>query len=195
MTTEAEIFQIWDYGHNSGTGSDPQKAQEYIDFISKFIKEHGVKRVCDLGCGDFEVGSRIDYGDAEVVAVDASEKHIQKHRGVHTHPRFTFVHADLRAFDDSGFDLVLVKDVLQHWPTEDIKQWCVREHGKLLLVTNDVGGGEVNGDISYLPSVDGKLKVNVRGLDLRAKPFNVSAALVLEYGGKGGKRTLLVKRD
>lgn len=189
----AEALRYWDYDHGSGAGSTSEFCAEYISFVAKLIRDEGVKTVADLGCGDFVVGSAIDYGDATVVGVDASTHHIARHKAKHEgNEKFSFVHADVESFDASGFDLVLCKDVLQHWPTERIFLFLANARPRLMLLTNDYGGGTVNGDIEYLETIGTQLNVNVRGLDLNDHPFNVGGVEVLRFNGKS---CLLLKRD
>ena len=189
--TEEDIFKIWEYGCSSGAGSDPVFAKEYIDFVSRFIREHDIRSIVDVGCGDFQVGSCIDYGSAKLTAVDASTTWIDRHQTKYvSDDRFTFLRKDIRSFDCSGFDLALVKDVLQHWPSVDILEWISSSKARFTLVTNDVGGGVVNSDISYDPS-GGQRSVCVRGLDLNAEPVCVGGSHVLTFNGK---KTLLLER-
>lgn len=192
VSTESKIFDVWDYSHDSGAGSDPFFARAYISFVSEFIKEHKVRSVVDLGCGDFRVGSSIDYGDAHVIAVDASPDHIRDHENKFKDKKIEFRHSDLRNFDMSSVDLVLIKDVIQHWPTEDITQWLKQPRPRFMLCTNDVSGGVVNGEISYPDARKKQLEVNVRAIDLNSAPFNVSGTVVLNFNQKS---TILLERS
>jgi hypothetical protein len=65
----SEIYETAQWGGKrgdfcSGRGSDPRVAAAYCSTIREFIVEHGIRSVVDLGCGDFEVGSRISAGSA-----------------------------------------------------------------------------------------------------------------------------------
>lgn len=191
ISTESETFSVWDYNHGSGEGSDPDFSRSYIDFVSKFIKEHDIKSVIDLGCGDFRIGSSIDYGAARVIAVDASADHIKNHQEKFKRDGLEFQHYDLRKVDMSAVDLVLIKDVIQHWPTEDIVQWLKKTRPRFMLCTNDTEGGAVNGNISYPSANRKKLEVNVRGLNLNTEPFNVGGTVVLNFNKKS---TILLER-
>lgn len=180
-----EALRYWDYAHDSGGGSHPDAAAPYVGLVSELIRTEGVRSVVDLGCGDFQVGRLIDYGMARVVGVDASSHHIGRlSEELAADPRFSFVHADVGDFDASGFDLGLCKDVLQHWPTDRILRFLSGPLPRLLLLTNDAAGGDINGDIPLIPMRDGRLQVAVRGLDLNAPPFSVGGTVLLRYSGK-----------
>jgi len=187
MSTKEDVFKVWDYGHGSGEGSDPTYAKTYIDFVSTFVRENNVRTVVDLGCGDFRIGSSIDWGEATVVGVDASLPHITNHREkFKDDPRFSFIHADVRSFDASGFDLAVMKDVIQHWPTAHIHEWLASPRARLTLVTNDAadGGPGINGDISYPHASNGVLQVYVRGVDLAREPFLAPGRVLHGFRGK-----------
>ncbi len=187
-----DLRLYWDYDHDSGGGSDLAVCGPYMECVRDLIRTEGVRSVVDLGCGDFVVGGAIDYGDATVVGVDASSHHIARLRGEYRDdPRFTFVEADVETFDASGFDLGLCKDVVQHWPTDAILRFLSNPGPRLLLLTNDERGGEVNGDIPLLPMRDGRLQVNVRGLDLTLPPFEVTGEILLSAVGKS---SILIRR-
>jgi hypothetical protein len=44
---------------DSGPGSHGKPARVYVECVINFMKSHNIKRVLDLGCGNFEVGKRI----------------------------------------------------------------------------------------------------------------------------------------
>lgn len=178
------IDLYWDYDHDSGSGSRVEVCGEYIEYVSRLIRDENVRTVVDLGCGDFVVGSAIDYGTASVIGVDGSSHHIARHLETHASPNVSFIRADVESFGMDRYDLVLCKDVLQHWPSDRIISFLSRPRPKLLLLTNDNDGGTVNGDIEYLPTINGHLQVNVRGLNLNEPPFSVCGTEVLQFNGK-----------
>ena len=46
----------------SGTGSRGPISEQYCAFVTKFIRDHQVQSIVDLGCGDFSVGRQIVEG-------------------------------------------------------------------------------------------------------------------------------------
>ena len=111
------------YKGSSGLGSEISYNKEYIPFLKSFIKERSIKSIVDLGCGDFKCGPLIyDDLDIEYTGYDAYEKIINYHKENISGAKYNFIHADI--FNDrdtlKGADLLILKDVLQHWKTEDI---------------------------------------------------------------------------
>lgn len=43
------------YSGSSGDGSGLKNNVEYNDFVTSFIKNNGIKKVVDLGCGDIRI--------------------------------------------------------------------------------------------------------------------------------------------
>src|SRR5262245_25314339 len=55
---------------SSGSGSSAAHADLYARTVCTFAREHGVRRIVDLGCGDFTVGARLLDAGADYVGVD-----------------------------------------------------------------------------------------------------------------------------
>ena len=57
-------MHLWggkDFDFYSGSGShDSQIIEPYLDAVSTFLKSHNnTLTVCDLGCGDFNIGKQL----------------------------------------------------------------------------------------------------------------------------------------
>lgn len=112
-----------EYQGSSGDGSWVSKCQVYITFLKDFIRNHQIRKVIDLGCGDFVAGDII-YRDLDVsyVGYDAYKKLIDYHSRCYDGNKFRFRHIDIveeRHKIESG-DLCILKDVLQHIETSEI---------------------------------------------------------------------------
>ncbi len=60
--TRVYAEKMWGVGQDdfySGPGSNAEAAGPYAAFVADFIGEHNIRRVVDLGCGDFRVGRMI----------------------------------------------------------------------------------------------------------------------------------------
>ena len=120
----AETFQriyatgVWPGG--SGSGSQGAAAEYSIDFVSRFIREHGVKTVADLGCGNLNVGRAIiERTGIRYIGVDIVPSLIEAHS--HSFPQATFVCANLIADPLPSAELCLVRQVLQHLSNTEIE--------------------------------------------------------------------------
>jgi 2-polyprenyl-3-methyl-5-hydroxy-6-metoxy-1,4-benzoquinol methylase len=109
-----------DYPFCSGPGSAEAAAVPYADCVNNFIRQHGVKRVVDLGCGDFRVGRRIALESIHYVGVDIVEPVINVNRARFSSDHIDFRCIDVIAEDIPDGDLCLVREVLQHLSNSQI---------------------------------------------------------------------------
>ena len=138
--------------HGSGSGSSPANTRAYRDFLAAWMAAHRTWRVLDAGCGDWQFSrlicwDGIDYTGLDVVPGIAVRNQLRYGRyGV------TFRTGDILdpgLWIHSGTDLIIVKDLLQHWPDDAI----LRLRARLLLqrsralITYDHDGGTPRPDI------------------------------------------------
>ena len=114
---------------SSGEGSSiDYNKNSYVPFLRKFIQDHSIQKVVDLGCGDFRCGELI-YGDLKNIqyyGFDAYKKLIQTHKKTYqNHPRFHFAQLNFSEQVEKlpPADLCILKDVIQHWPLDLIYQF------------------------------------------------------------------------
>jgi SAM-dependent methyltransferase len=105
---------------HSGSGSTFQHAQLYADAVRKFSLRHGVRRVVDLGCGDFQIGSQIIGTDIEYVGVDIVPELIARNQQSYGSDRVRFCCRNIIEDALPEADLCLVRQVLQHFSNEQI---------------------------------------------------------------------------
>jgi hypothetical protein len=101
-------------GH-SGGGSTLEAARDYIDFVQKFIKDHNIKTVIDAGCGDWEFMYHMDLSNIEYIGYDIVKFVIEKNIKKYSTPHISFRHGNIVEIDLPIADLLLCKDVLQHF--------------------------------------------------------------------------------
>jgi len=118
---------IPEYNGSSGHGSAVDyNIHTYVPFLKKFIVDNNIKSVVDLGCGDFRCGPLIyDDSDVTYVGYDAYKKAVDYNTSQHNKNKYTFRHLDFCNAKEQiqGGDLCILKDVIQHWPLEDIYQF------------------------------------------------------------------------
>ncbi|MGE0547636.1 MAG: glycosyltransferase [Kofleriaceae bacterium] len=154
------------YTERSGPGSTPEFSAPYREFLHTFIREHHVRSIVDLGCGDLQIMSRVDLQGARYRGADVIAERVR--RNAEAHPGMTFEHRDARTWEFPRCDLVLCKDVIQHWSNEEIERWL--EHMKararsyrFALITNCTYGATLNQDCKT---------GGWRAVDLMAPPFS-----------------------
>lgn len=112
-----------DYNGSSGSGSSIEYNKMYIPFLRDFITTHNIKRVTDIGCGDFRCGRLIyDAIDIEYTGYDAYSKVVEYNATHNPLPKYKFIHLDAcnnKELIQAG-ELCILKDIIQHWSLDNI---------------------------------------------------------------------------
>jgi SAM-dependent methyltransferase len=121
----AEIYQgnRWGGEHgsfNSGSGSTDEHARQYARAVNCFIAEQGIRRVVDLGCGDFRVGALLLESGIDYVGVDVVESLVQENTRRFGSERVKFQCLDIITDRLPRGELCLIRQVLQHLSNEQI---------------------------------------------------------------------------
>ncbi len=161
-------------GKGSGEGSHPGNTTEYRKFLTSFMKEHNVKSILDVGCGDWQFSHLIDWNGIEYTGFDIVENVIQKNNFEYASINIRFYCKDACSSKLPMADMILIKDVMQHWSIPQIIGFLPKLKGfKYILIVNCGFESELlNQDIE-----DG----GFRPLDLRKYPFNINAQDVFSF--------------
>lgn len=135
------------YHGSSGDGSSPEHNLDYIQFVKNFINNNNIKSVSDGGCGDWRLGSLLFYNmDIEYNGYDIYSDLIEFLKTEYVKPNFGFTHLDIFNNRDQikNADLLIVKDVMQHWDdasTKEFVDWIIdSKKFKFVLITNCSSG-------------------------------------------------------
>lgn len=143
----------------SGAGSDPYSAKDYVAYLNQFKD----RCVLDLGCGDLSLYSNNIFFKS-YIGVDVVN--IQKYKNLP--PDVQIVCSTIEEFDFHGykFDLILIKDVLQHLSNNRICNILniLSNLNTECVITNDFNFDDKNEDC-----VDG----DHHYLNLELDPFNL----------------------
>jgi SAM-dependent methyltransferase len=121
---------------NSGSGSTEEHARRYADAVKQFIRARGVRRVVDLGCGDFQVGARLLDGGVDYIGVDIVEEVVRHNERKHGGARVRFQCLDVAEERLPDGDLCLLRQVLQHLSNEQVEKVLHNVEGyRYVLVT------------------------------------------------------------
>src|SRR5690349_16707537 len=159
-------------------GSTLESTRLYRAFLEQFVIEHDIRSVLDVGCGVPDYLQPVDWKGARYVGLDVVPSVVSRNR--QRFPDKEFVHGDGRDLEaHSGFDLLLVKDVLQHWSHASIRafleQPALAEFEHVLIVNCDDERPD-NAEIA-----DG----GWRPLNLLAEPLAMAGARALfRFGSK-----------
>ena len=127
----------------------------YIPFLKKFIIDKNIKKIVDLGCGDFKCGNSI-YDDLDIIytGYDAYKKIIDYNSKKYSKSKYTFEHLDFcyKKENIEGGDLCILKDVLQHWSLNNIYAFLdyltETKKFKYVLIINCCNQSQDNTDIN-----------------------------------------------
>lgn len=176
--THADIFddiyrnELWGKGEGSGGGSSPAITFEYRAFLQDFIDKNDIKTILDFGCGDWQFMKLMDLDNIrEYVGVDCVQTVINNNVDNFGSKKIKFAYADKLEQVKDKFDLLIMKDVLIHWPNDLVKQFldeCRDGRFKYVLITNSVStnDAENNEDIKT---------GEFRSIDINTWPFSSKA--------------------
>lgn len=99
---------------HSGSGSTAGHAELYGELIRRFIREHRIQHVIDVGCGDFRVGARLLVPGVRYTGIDIVPALIESNRRIHGSELVRFECLNVIEEELPEGELCLVRQVLQH---------------------------------------------------------------------------------
>ncbi len=174
----------------SGGGTDPDndKNNMYINLIQSYVDRPDVNTVVEIGCGDWEVSSRIDWSSVSYTGYDIVENLIEYNKNLYEKDNIKFICGDLIKDNNIKADLIIVKDVFQHLPPSFIKDFIksIPSNFKYNIITNDYSYS--NNDIDF---------GGYSGNDFSRDPFFMSYKVVIQWEQKfkeaGNKQTIILE--
>lgn len=205
--TKAAMEQIYEknlWGGNpnefySGEGSHNQGiVQPYIEAVSSFLKSFDEPlTICDLGCGDFNVGKELVEFAAHYHAVDIVPALMEHHQAKFQLPNLTFHCLDVALDKLPSGDCALVRQVLQHLSNQEVHQILEKlSRYRYVIITEHIPSGDFKPNKDKISGQGIRLKQN-SGIDVLAAPFHwkvkeVKQLLSVELAsGKGRIVTIL----
>lgn len=164
-----------------------------MELLQVYFNDPKIKTVFDLGCGDWRLMSAINVPDDKIyegfdLVKSVIKDNVRSYKK--SNIRFHHIH-ELSDFKKEKGDLLVVKDVMQHWPNEEIRYFInnILPNFKYALLTNDYSIPnfyDINNDI-----IHGEWRL----LDLEKEPFNLkNIETILDYTAHGVlKRVYLYK--
>jgi len=122
----------------SGTGSNiSADTRWYIELLRKHIIETDSKTICDMGCGDWEFSKTINWSGLEYTGIDCVKSVIDYNNKTYKEHGISFLHGEAGQIP-MGYDFVILKDVIQHWSDQDIKDIIpdILKHNKYVFLSN-----------------------------------------------------------
>lgn len=161
------------WGEGSGTGSSEGATRAYREFLHNFLRSNGVRSVVDLGCGDWQFSRHLDWSGIDYLGLDVSKVVLETARRFER-PGVRFRSLDAVAEPLPPADLLVAKDVLQHWSNADILALLPKLPAyRWALITNGFlpqSEPDTNRDI--------ETGMQYRPVDLQRPPFDLTGAYV-----------------
>lgn len=160
-------------GRGSGPGSQPEYVEEYVIFLKNFMLFNRIRSVVDFGCGDLNFHKYIDWSKIQYLGIDCVESVIERNIATWQAENVQFRCNDLNDFTYPPTDLLIVKDVLQHWPNKMIQRFLRMKHNaRWIILVNDYS--EENAHDIRLGEC--------RPINLHRRPFLETGAYVFFFG-------------
>ncbi|MCM5662173.1 class I SAM-dependent methyltransferase [Galbibacter mesophilus] len=171
-------LNLWGGFHTdfySGDGShNPNLVEPYIkavrDFLTTFAKP---LVVCDLGCGDFNIGRQLFGLTKRYIAIDIVESLIKRNRNKFGGENIEFHCLDIATDNMPSADCILLRQVLQHLSNNEVES-VVRKlpNYNYVILTEHLPEGNFQPNKDIISGQGIRLKKN-SGIDLLAPPFNL----------------------
>lgn len=183
--TFSEIYQNRKWYKGSGSGSLAENTAPYRLLLQELINRDDIRTVIDLGCGDWQFSKLIDWSSVSYNGIDVVPEVIESNIRLYGNlPHITFTCKDM-LYEKPKADLLIVKDVLQHWPNEDIQLFLKHVQGcKYVLITNSICTVDISDPKNEVFNTDLNHDIARGGLhsiDLTQAPFFLPVTELLRY--------------
>jgi len=199
-----QIYQMKLWGSNntsfySGDGShDPAIVDPYVAAVISFLKSFkNPLVVCDLGCGDFNVGEQLVEFTKKYIAIDIVADLIDYNKETFKSEKLEFKCLDIAKDELPKGGCAIVRQVLQHLSNTEVQSVLDKlTIYKYVILTEHIPTGNFTPNKDIISGQGIRLKKQ-SGLDILATPFRFKVKSERELqsyyleDGKGLIRTLL----
>ena len=174
-----QVYEMKLWGDNqsdfySGTGSHhPDIVNPYINALVSFLTSFkSPLTVCDLGCGDFNVGKQLVKHTKSFIGIDIVSDLIAYNKEKFVANNLEFYCLDIAVDDLPSGDCAILRQVLQHLSNAEI-QSVLRKltDFKYVILTEHLPEGHFIPNAAIISGQGIRLKKQ-SGLDVLAPPFN-----------------------
>ena len=174
-----QVYEMKLWGTNnsefySGDGShNPKIVNPYLDVIISFLSSFKKPlTVCDLGCGDFNIGKNLVTFTNKYIAVDIVENLIKHNKEKYKREHLEFRCLDVAVDDLPVADCVLIRQVLQHLSNKEIQNIVSKlKNYKYVILTEHLPNGKFTPNQDIISGQGIRLKKQ-SGVNLLEAPFN-----------------------
>lgn len=180
--TKAVMEQIYEkhlWGGNefefySGDGSHQEDlVLPYIKVVTEFLTSFDSPiTVCDLGCGDFNVGKEIVPYTKHYIGIDIVKNLIDFNQSNFKAENLAFQCLDIAVDELPKADCVIIRQVLQHLSNKEVKSVLTKiANYSFVIITEHVPSFDFIPNIDIISGQGIRLKKK-SGLDITAYPFD-----------------------
>lgn len=183
----------------SGEGSHkPEIIQPYLSAVITFLKGYNNQlSICDLGCGDFNIGKELSHYSSSYIGVDIVEDLISRNKTLFQSEKIDFTCLDMAKDTLPKADCAILRQVLQHLSNSEIKSIINKLRAyKFFILTEHIPTSDFTANIDMVSCQGNRLKYN-SGVDITKPPFSFEFSkkellnLVVLPKGKGEIKTYL----
>jgi len=177
VMTQIYDMKLWggkDFEFYSGTGShDPIIINPYLNTLIAFLKSFTIPlEVCDLGCGDFNIGKHLTPFTKKYIAIDIVENLINRNKNLYKKDNLEFHCLDITKDELPSGNCIILRQVLQHLSNTEIQKVIKKiEAYKYVILTEHIPLGNFTPNKDIISGQGIRLKLN-SGVNLLETPFN-----------------------
>lgn len=180
--TQAVMNQIYDqklwggkdFDFYSGEGShNPKIVKPYLENVIEFLKAHkNTLEVCDLGCGDFNIGKHLVPYTKYYYAVDIVEPLITRNKNQFQEDNLAFHCLNISKDTLPKADCIILRQVLQHLSNAEIQEITKKlVDYKYVILTEHIPIGDFTPNKDIISGQGIRLKQN-SGVNILETPFH-----------------------
>jgi hypothetical protein len=171
-------LHLWggkDFDFYSGEGSHcAEIVQPYLDAVIAFLSSHDNSlTICDLGCGDFNIGKHLVAYTKRYFGVDIVESLIERNKTMFDADNLEFQCLDIVEDKLPEADCIILRQVLQHLSNAEIQKIVKKlSTSKFVILTEHIPDGNFTPNKDIISGQGIRLKQK-SGIDLLEAPFNL----------------------
>ena len=175
-----QIYEMNLWGGNqfdfySGIGShDAKIIDPYLKVIIAFLESYNRSLiVCDLGCGDFNIGKHLTKYSKKYIAIDIVENLTKRNKNLYKDHNLEFYCLDIINDKLPSGDCIILRQVLQHLSNKDIEEVIKKMTiYKYIILTEHIPLGNFVSNKDIISGQGIRLKQN-SGVNILETPFNL----------------------